>query len=126
METATAAEPVARREITREVRAEQCFEPRIQPDGQVALANCPFHQLAQEHNDLICGMNPCLVRAAVDEVGGTGLDARLAPEDGDCCGKLPPSRAAGVERKSGGEGKVRSERVDSAGRRMRTNKRKQK
>lgn len=80
----------ARRRVTMEVLAEQGFEPRQGADGVVVLTNCPFHQLAQEHTELICGMNLCLVKAAVDQVGDTGLDARLEPEEGVCCVKLYP------------------------------------
>src|SRR5207244_2826007 len=32
------------------------YEPREQ-DGEVVLANCPFHSLAERHRPLICGMN---------------------------------------------------------------------
>src|SRR5688500_1982936 len=52
------------------------FEPAVADDGTVVLRNCPFHRLAQEHRELICGMNHCLLDAAVDDVGRTGLDAR--------------------------------------------------
>jgi predicted ArsR family transcriptional regulator len=64
------------------------YEPRPLDDGTVVLRNCPFHQLAQLHTELICGMNLCLLAAAVD---GAGLTARLEPEDGLCCVKLTAS-----------------------------------
>ena len=38
-------------------------------DGTVVLRNCPFHTLAQQHTDLICGMNLCLLDAAIEGVG---------------------------------------------------------
>jgi predicted ArsR family transcriptional regulator len=82
----------ARQQIVLEAMAEQGFEPRVTTDGTVVLRNCPFHQLAQEHTDLICGMNLCLVRAAVEGLEGVGLDARLEPEEGRCCVKLHPER----------------------------------
>jgi predicted ArsR family transcriptional regulator len=81
----------ARRRATLEVLAEHGFEPKQHRDGQVDLTNCPFHQLAKDHTELICGMNLCLVQAAVDEVGDTCLQARLDPEDGRCCVKLYPT-----------------------------------
>jgi predicted ArsR family transcriptional regulator len=64
------------------------YEPR--DDGQeVRLANCPFHRLAEEHRDLICGMNRDLLSGVIDGVGGTdGFDAELAPEPGSCCVRL--------------------------------------
>ena len=66
------------------------FEPIAGSDGTVVLRNCPFHQLAREHTELICGMNHCLLRAAVDVVDDAGLEARLEPEDGVCCVRLHP------------------------------------
>lgn len=80
----------ARRRVVGDVLARHGFEPHTADDGTVVLRNCPFHQLAQEHRELICGMNLCLLAAAVDDVGGTGLDARLEPEDGHCCVRLHP------------------------------------
>jgi predicted ArsR family transcriptional regulator len=68
------------------------FEPRPVDDGSVVLRNCPFHQLAQQHTELICGMNLCLVKAAIDNVGDTGLEAHLEPEEGVCCVKLHPTK----------------------------------
>lgn len=67
------------------------FEPRTEADGTIVLANCPFHQLAQEHTELICGMNLCLIDAAIEDLGETGLEARLEPEEGVCCVKLHPA-----------------------------------
>lgn len=81
-----------RRRAVLEVLAEHGFEPRPAADGTIELRNCPFHQLAQQHTDLICNMNLCLLHAAIDDVGDTGFDARLEPEDGLCCVKLYPSR----------------------------------
>src|SRR5918997_3581980 len=49
------------------VLEEHGFEPRIEDDG-VALANCPFHALAQEHTELVCGMNLRLLEGVLDGV----------------------------------------------------------
>jgi len=81
-----------RRRVVLDALQEHGFEPSQREDGTVVLRNCPFHQLAQQHTELICGMNLCLVAAAVEAVGGTGLDACLEPEDGLCCVKLHPVR----------------------------------
>ncbi len=70
--------------------AEHGFEPHVIADGTVVLRNCPFHQLAQQHTDLICGMNACLLRAALDAIGDACFEARLEPEEGLCCVKLHP------------------------------------
>ncbi len=59
------------------------FEPRLE-DGEVLLANCPFHRLAQAHTRLVCEMNLGLVEGMLEKVGG-GLRARLDPHPGFCC-----------------------------------------
>jgi predicted ArsR family transcriptional regulator len=64
------------------------YEPEAKTDGTVVLRNCPFHRLAQEHTELICGMNLGLVDAALEGLGDTGLEARLEPEDDVCCVRL--------------------------------------
>jgi predicted ArsR family transcriptional regulator len=70
---------------------EQGYEPVTEPDGTVVLRNCPFHQLARHHTELVCGMNHCLLDAAVETVGRTRLHARLAPHDSFCCVRLSPT-----------------------------------
>lgn len=66
------------------------FEPRYEGDA-VILANCPFHALAREHTETVCGMNLHLLRGALDGLGGSGMEARLAPEPGRCCVRLEPT-----------------------------------
>jgi predicted ArsR family transcriptional regulator len=68
---------------------DQGFEP-YDDDGVTRLRNCPFHQLAREHTELVCGMNLAmlsgLAAAAPDE-----LEARLEPAPGRCCVALHPA-----------------------------------
>ncbi len=80
-----------RRQVVLDVLEEHGFEPRPGDDGTVFLTNCPFHRLARQHTQLICGMNLGLLGAAIGAVGETGLDARLEPEDGRCCVTLRPA-----------------------------------
>jgi len=61
-------------------------------DGGVALANCPFHVLAREHTELVCGMNLRLVEGMLDALAPTGLTGRLHPMVGRCCVRLDPSK----------------------------------
>ena len=68
------------------------FEPISDGDGMVVLRNCPFHQLAREHTELICGMNHCMLGAVVEVLDDAGLTARLEPEEGLCCVRLHPVR----------------------------------
>jgi predicted ArsR family transcriptional regulator len=63
------------------------FEPRTE-GGAIALANCPFHVLARQHTELVCGMNLHLIGGVLDAVRSPGLVARLRPEPGMCCVRL--------------------------------------
>ncbi len=60
------------------------YEPVVQ-DGEITLANCPFHALVAEHTDLVCGLNLALLDAVTAEVGPGRLSARLDPAEGRCC-----------------------------------------
>jgi predicted ArsR family transcriptional regulator len=66
---------------------EQGFEPRADGGG-IALGNCPFHALAREHTELVCGMNLRLLQGVLDGVPGTGLAPRLEPTAGACCVRM--------------------------------------
>ncbi|MGP3925526.1 helix-turn-helix transcriptional regulator [Streptomyces sp. 8N616] len=66
------------------------FEPRREGDA-IVLANCPFHALAREHTQTVCGMNLHLLRGVLHGLGEAGLDARLAPAPGRCCVRLEPA-----------------------------------
>lgn len=67
-----------------EVLAAQGYEPRLTP-GQLVLANCPFHALAKQHTELVCGMNLEFITALTRELGGTDVEVRLDPAPGRCC-----------------------------------------
>jgi predicted ArsR family transcriptional regulator len=58
------------------------------------LANCPFHTLAREHTELVCGMNLHLLAGVLEGVPSSGLVAHLRPEPGMCCVRLDPAGAA--------------------------------
>ena len=61
------------------------FEPSQDEDGIIRLRNCPFHQLAAEHRDLVCGMNLALIEGLVAGLGANGLQPVLDPQPGHCC-----------------------------------------
>jgi predicted ArsR family transcriptional regulator len=67
-----------------DVLASVGYEPRGAESGVTQLANCPFHELAVRHPELVCTLNLHLLRAALDELG---LPARawLDPAEGRCC-----------------------------------------
>jgi len=80
------------RDAALEVLKTHGFEPRLDGD-RVTLANCPFHTLAQEYTDLVCGMNLFLLDGLLDGLGSTGLTARLDPSPPFCCVRLDPATA---------------------------------
>jgi predicted ArsR family transcriptional regulator len=66
------------------------FEPRHENDA-IVLANCPFHALAREHTQTVCGMNLHLLRGVLSGLDAAGLEACLAPSPGRCCVRLQPA-----------------------------------
>ena len=69
------------------VLSECGYEPRLDDDG-LTLVNCPFHALAQDYTDLVCGMNLELMAGLVDGLEVAELEARLEPTPGLCCVRL--------------------------------------
>ena len=78
------------RALVMAVLADHGYEPEPAPRGEIVLANCPFHRLAEEHRDLVCGMNLDLL---------DGLLAGAAPAAGLTRGSTPsPVSAASASR----------------------------
>ena len=67
-----------------EALARYGYEPRA-VEGELVLANCPFHRLAADFRQLVCGMNLDLVGGLVDAVRPGELAARLNPGPDRCC-----------------------------------------
>jgi len=61
------------------------YEPCHGSDGVIRLRNCPFHQLTEQHREVVCGMNLALVEGLVDGLGADGLRPVLDPQPGHCC-----------------------------------------
>lgn len=68
------------------------YEPRVE-EGELRLANCPFHSLASEHTELVCGMNLGLIDGVLDELTLQDVRAVLAPHEGYCCVRVRPEAA---------------------------------
>lgn len=69
------------------------FEPDVEDgvedgvqDGDVVLRNCPFHELARAHPELVCGMTLGLVEGML--AGRDDYTARPARRPGQCCVRL--------------------------------------
>lgn len=60
------------------------YEPE-QEGGEIRLRNCPFHYLAREHRQLVCGMNLALIEGVVAGLDVPGVEPQLDPQPGMCC-----------------------------------------
>lgn len=61
------------------------YEPYRDAAGDIRLRNCPFHDLAQLHRQLVCGMNLQLMDGLVEALKLTGVTPVLDPRPGECC-----------------------------------------
>jgi predicted ArsR family transcriptional regulator len=64
---------------------ERGYEPYDDDDGGIRLRNCPFHRLAADHRDLVCGMNRAFLEGLLEGTGDEDLVATLDPRPGQCC-----------------------------------------
>ena len=92
-EAVEATGPLGRRDQRRravlEVLARHGYEPELVKGGDIALLNCPFHRLAEEHRTLVCGMNLDFLSGLLQAMDSSELlDARLAPQEGFCCVRI--------------------------------------
>jgi predicted ArsR family transcriptional regulator len=77
---------------------EHGFEPWRAADGAVRLRNCPFHQLAAQHPDMVCGMNLALIDGLIEGFKASELHAELDPQPGRCCVVIDDSQPADAAR----------------------------
>ncbi len=54
-------------------------------EGELRMLNCPFHELAQRHRQLTCGMNLALLRGMLAGANLPAERARLDQRPGMCC-----------------------------------------
>jgi predicted ArsR family transcriptional regulator len=80
-----AAGPEAGERDVKGVLTQQGYEPCDDADGVIRLRNCPFHQLTEQHREVVCGMNLALVEGLVEGLGADGLRPVLDPQPGHCC-----------------------------------------
>ena len=104
-ETGQAAEnaQVAKSTLIERALDEHGFEPCRGADGAIVLRNCPFHQLATRHPDVVCGMSLALIEGLVAAIGasGSGSGAKLDPKPGRCCVVITAAAPAGDTRGTG-------------------------
>jgi predicted ArsR family transcriptional regulator len=61
------------------------YEPATTADGDVELRNCPFHQVARRHTEVVCDLNLHLMQGLLEGSGQSPARAVLAPRPGYCC-----------------------------------------
>jgi predicted ArsR family transcriptional regulator len=66
------------------VLAAHGYEPVREGDA-ITLRNCPFHALAEEHRELVCGMNLEVIAGVLEGADAAHMGARLDPAPGRCC-----------------------------------------
>jgi predicted ArsR family transcriptional regulator len=62
----------------------------------ITLRNCPFHVLADEHRELVCGMNLDMLEGVLEGAAAPDLTARLDPSPQRCCVKVHVGAGAGA------------------------------
>jgi predicted ArsR family transcriptional regulator len=61
------------------------YEPFEDGAGVIRLRNCPFHRLAEQHRDVVCGMNRSYLQGLLEGLDRGDVTASLEPEPGRCC-----------------------------------------
>jgi predicted ArsR family transcriptional regulator len=61
------------------------YLPHADDDGSIDLRNCPFHLVAQDHRDVVCELNLCLVEGVIAGCDHPHARAELDPDAGRCC-----------------------------------------
>jgi predicted ArsR family transcriptional regulator len=86
------ADAAAALQLTIRVLRKYGYEPHV-ADGDVELANCPFHALAQVgappacggQTELACHMNHALITGVAEALAPHGPDVKLYPGPDRCC-----------------------------------------
>jgi predicted ArsR family transcriptional regulator len=68
----------------RDLLANEGYEPRVEGQ-QVLLTNCPFHELAAQHTQLVCGLNYQLLASATSRLFQHTVQTALDPGPRRCC-----------------------------------------
>ncbi len=77
-------------ELAAAVLTEHGYQPR-RIEGEMRLDNCPFHALAQQQTELVCGMNHALICGVAEALSPHSPHARLEPQPEKCCVVLTSS-----------------------------------
>lgn len=95
------------------------YLPRV-GDGRIILRNCPFHVVAQDHRDVVCGLNLRLVEGIIAGCGDPRAHAELEPDPDRCCvvvhdvhpphARLPPPQLSSLRGRTDPESTTSEER----------------
>ncbi|MCQ4121554.1 helix-turn-helix transcriptional regulator [Rhodococcus tibetensis] len=61
------------------------YLPQVDDDGRINLRNCPFHLVARDHLDVVCGLNLRLVEGVIAGSTQPTSHAELNPRPDRCC-----------------------------------------
>lgn len=61
------------------------YDPRPDENGDITLANCPFHQLVDNHPDVVCAANLGLLQGVAEGACDCTHDIVFDPGEGHCC-----------------------------------------
>ncbi|WP_319447403.1 MULTISPECIES: helix-turn-helix transcriptional regulator [unclassified Mycobacterium] len=61
------------------------YLPQAVGEGRINLRNCPFHLVAQDHRDVVCGLNLRLVEGVIAGCDQPNARAELDPDTDRCC-----------------------------------------
>lgn len=68
------------------------YEPTPPEPDRLGFAACPFHPLANEAPDLVCGIHHAYVAGLVEGLEASALEVRLAPGTDGCCVEVRTTR----------------------------------
>ncbi|HET8752477.1 MAG TPA: hypothetical protein VFM43_08140 [Gaiellaceae bacterium] len=68
------------------------YEPRREADGALRLQNCPFHDVATTHPQVVCNLNHAFLEGLLEGAGISDRTADLDPCEGSCCVVVRPHR----------------------------------
>jgi predicted ArsR family transcriptional regulator len=71
------------------------FEPVRAGPTLTLLRNCPFHPLAAQARELVCGINQAFLGGFLEGFGADSVTAVLNPSPPNCCVELRAASAAG-------------------------------
>ncbi|MBV8933739.1 MAG: transcriptional regulator [Kutzneria sp.] len=83
--------------LTEDMLARHGFEPNRESPACLRLRNCPFHPLAAEAPELVCGINHAFLTGMLTGLAASSVSAVLVPRPGECCVELRSASSGEAE-----------------------------